>query len=99
MTLFIDTDDTRVEQSVKHTGCQAIVETLIQSEDEGDYTSASEEEIAAEPRKTRAFGQPFRKIVRQSKGGWNCKKQGMSDEKVTGRKILTQYMSYKATDT
>ena len=42
VTLFSDTDDTRVEQSAGHIGCQVIVETPILSEDEGDYTSASQ---------------------------------------------------------
>ena len=76
-----------------------IVETPMLSEDDRDYTSASEEETEAEPRKTKALGKPFPRIVRQSKGGWNRIRKGMSDEKMTGRIMLTQYISYEATDT
>ena len=54
-----------------------IVETTpILSEDEGDYTSASKEEAEAEPRKAKVLNQPYRKIVRQSKGGRNHIKKG-----------------------
>ena len=48
--------------------------------------------------KTKALSKPLRKIVRQSKGGRNRIRKGMSDEKMTGRIMLTQYLSYKATD-
>ena len=67
--LFLDPDDSRAEQSPEHTGCQVIIEAPIMSEDEREYASASEEETEAKPRKTKALGKPYWKIVRQSKGG------------------------------
>ena len=55
------------------------METPILSSDEGDYTS--KDEVEAEPRKVKALGQPITRVMRQSRGGRNCVKQGMTDEK------------------
>ena len=98
ITLFLDSDNFRAEQSPEHTGCQVIIEAPIMSEDKREYNSASKEEAEVEPEKTKALGKPYRKIVRQWKGGPNRLKM-VSDEKTAGRIMLTQYMRYEATDT
>ena len=43
-------------------------------------------------------GKPFRKVLRQARGGRHRLKRGGSEEKITGSISLTVYLSYKASD-
>ena len=88
-------------QSPEHTGCHVTMECPDLTEDKREYksSSSSAEEADSEPGKSRDLGKPFRKVLRQSRGGRNKLRKGGSDDKITGSIRLTEYMSYKASDT
>ena len=64
ITIFSDNP-----QSPEHTGCTVTVEDATLSEDETEYRSSvsSDEETDSEP--TETLGRPYRKVLRQAKGG------------------------------
>ena len=96
ITLFLDTP-----QSPEHTGCTVTVEDIGLTEDEAEYRSAvsSDEETDSEPTKQKDLGKPYRKVLRQARGGRHRLKRGGSEEKITGSIRLTEYLSYMASNT
>ena len=96
--LFSDTP--KSPEHSEHTGCTVTIECPDLTEDEVEYKSASssDEETDSEPTKPKDLGKPFRKVVRQARGGRNRLRRGGSDEKITGLIRLTEYLSYKASD-